>query len=94
MPDTLRIEYRLKSLRLLRQQMKARKLPTAYAIAKEAGLTTPAGRVGDARVRNITSGRRSTCDLVTATSICDALGVTLDMLFEVTEYHVSRTAAA
>lgn len=93
-PDTHRVEYRLKSLRLLHQQMAVKNFANGYAIAKAAGLRTPAGRIGDARVRNIITGRRATCDLITATAICETLGVTLETLFQITEYLASDTKAA
>lgn len=80
----------LKSLKRLRLYMTDRQLPTAYAVAKAAGLRTPSGRVADGRVRHLVSGRRKTCRLDTALAITRALNMPLADLFVVHESPIFR----
>ena len=96
--DEIHDRVTLKSRARLASWMSHRKLRTAYAVAKAAGLRSPSGRVADGRIQHLVSGRRKTCRLDTALAIAEALDVPVDALFRIDECavhaHPERSRAA
>lgn len=82
MRDEWRLTARLVSLRVLKQYMAHRGIPTGYALAKRAGILP-------GTVNHLLNGGRKTCSPQTAAAIEEALDVPSESLFELNKSKVA-----